>query len=221
MSVFSTREAAREMEASGAGKARMDAIRKLVADFIDMEAKLLVVRADAKEVAASFSRTTIIVGTAAMVFAAVLIGWLLTRSIGSGLTRASNVVREVARGNLDVDAKADSSDEIGSLLTEMNVMVTDLKVMSKAAENIADGDLSSNIEPRSDVDRLGIALRDMSDKLRDVISGAMSSAQNVADNSANMTSTSAQLSQGAQEQASSTEEQGQISRLSGTQRSWP
>ena len=206
MSVFSTREAAREMEASGAGKANMDAIRKLVADFIEMEAKLLVVRADAKEVAASFSRTTIIVGTAAMVFAAVLIGWLLTRSIGSGLTRASNVVREVARGNLDVDAKADSSDEIGSLLTEMNVMVTDLKAMSKAAENIADGDLSSNIEPRSDVDRLGIALRDMSHKLRDVISGAISSAQNVADNSANMTSTSAQLSQGAQEQASSTEE---------------
>lgn len=206
MSVFATREEARQMEASGAGKSKMDAFRKLVADFIEMEAALLTVRADAKDAAAEFSRTTVVVGTTAMVLAAVLIGWLLTRSIGNGLGHASAIVREVARGNLDVDVKNDSSDEIGMLLEEMNVMISDLKGMSQAAENIAEGDLSVQVEPRSDVDRLGIALRDMTKKLREVISTATVSAQNVADNSVNMTTTSAQLSQGAQEQASSTEE---------------
>ena len=206
MSVFSTREAAREMETSGAGKSQMDAIRALVADFISMEASLLTVRADAKDVAAEFSRTTIVVGTTVMVLSAILIGWLLTRSIGAGLAQATSVVREVARGNLEVDVNYEGRDEIGMLLNEMNGMVSDIKGMSLAAEKIAEGDLSVDVKQRSEVDRLGAALGDMTNKLREVISTATASAQSVADNSINMTSTAAQLSQGAQEQASSTEE---------------
>ncbi len=206
MSVFSTREAARQMEASGIGKTMLDEIRRQVAAFIAAERAVLASRSEAKDTAASFSRTIIIAGTAIMVLAAILIGWVLTYSIGTGLARASDVVREVARGNLDVDARADSTDEIGSLLNEMDVMVTDLKSMSQAAENIANGDLTLDIKPRSDIDRLGVALRNMTQKLRGVISGATIGAQNVADNSTSMTATSSQLSQGAQEQAASTEE---------------
>ncbi|WP_375263901.1 MCP four helix bundle domain-containing protein, partial [Palleronia sp.] len=83
-------------------------------------------------------------GAAAVVVAIAAAFWLST-TISRGLGRAVDVVTEVARGNLDVEAKTKSRDEIGTLLNAMNGMVGDLKGMSHAAESIAKGDLRANV----------------------------------------------------------------------------
>ncbi|MGR3399789.1 MAG: MCP four helix bundle domain-containing protein, partial [Paracoccus sp. (in: a-proteobacteria)] len=57
--------------------------------------------------------------TALSIIAAI---WL-SLTISRGLGRAVSVAREVARGNLDVDARSRSRDEIGALLNEMDGMV--------------------------------------------------------------------------------------------------
>ncbi|WP_299815496.1 methyl-accepting chemotaxis protein [uncultured Jannaschia sp.] len=140
--------------------------------------------------------------------AAIAIGsafWLST-TISRGLSRAGHVAREVARGNLEVDAKTRSRDEIGLLLNEMDGMVVDLKGMSRAAEAIAKGDLTADVTPRSDEDRLGISLRDMTLKLREVISNASVSATYVSEGAANMSSTAEQLSGGSSQQAAAAQE---------------
>ena len=58
-------------------------------------------------------------GIAAAVIAIAAAFWLST-TISRGLGRAVAVAREVARGNLEVDAKTKSRDEIGVLLGAMD-----------------------------------------------------------------------------------------------------
>ena len=131
---------------------------------------------------------------------------ILSITIGRGLSQAVGVVNEVARGNLDVVAQTDKKNEIGELLNAMQKMVTDLKGMSRSAETIASGDLTTEITPRSDDDRLGIALRDMTARLRDVIGKATSSAERVSIGSNEMSQTAQSLSSGASSQAAAAEE---------------
>ncbi len=131
---------------------------------------------------------------------------IFTRIVMRGLNQAMHVVHEVARGNLEVDAKTSSRDEIGILLNSMDKMVGDLKGMSRAAEGIAKGDLKAEVTPRSEDDRLGLALRDMVLKLREVISNASVSATQVASSATSMSSTAERLSSGSTQQASAVEQ---------------
>ncbi|WP_114286119.1 CHASE3 domain-containing protein [Candidatus Halocynthiibacter alkanivorans] len=206
MRVFSTREQARASEASGAGKALMDSIRAAQGEFIEAEAALLVVRSAAKEAATSFANSVVIFGSLSLVLFATITGYLLTRSISAGLTSAVNIVNEVARGNLEVNAKSDRGDELGTLLNAMDTMVIDLQGMSFAAERIADGDLSSDVKQRSDDDRLALALNSMLINLRDVITNANTSSANVSSAAEQMSTTSEELSAGASRQAAAAEQ---------------
>ncbi len=203
---FATREQARASEASGGGKALMDSIRVAQGEFVEAETSLLVVRSDAKAAATSFANSVIIIGSLALVLFATVIGWLLTRSISAGLTSAVDIVREVARGNLNVSGKSSRGDEIGILLNAMDTMVVDLQGMSSAAEKIADGDLTSDVKLRSDHDRLALALNAMLINLREVITNASTSASNVSVAAKQMSATSEELSNGANSQAAAAEQ---------------
>src|SRR5690606_5451460 len=85
-------------------------------------------------------------------------------------------------------------------------MVASLSGSAAIAEKIASGDLTVEPKRLSDKDTLGVALERMVFKLREVISDAISSANNVSAGAQEMSATAEQLSQGATEQASSTEE---------------
>ena len=92
------------------------------------------------------------------------------------------------------------------LVDALNVMTANLRGTAEVADQIADGDLTVEPRPLSDKDTLGLALKRMVEKLRDVIADAISSANNVSAGSQELSATAEQLSQGATEQASSTEE---------------
>lgn len=201
-----TYEQARAIEASGAGKSLIDSIRADHADFISEESALLVDRVAAKTQANGFANMSIYVGSAVLVLSAILAALWLSRAIGRGVTQAVSVATEVARGNLDVDVVVNSKDEVGQLLSAMDKMLVDLRAMSSAAESLAAGDLSVEVQPRSKEDRLGVALRNMVNKLRDVISNASRSAENVANGAEQMSDTSNELSSGANSQAAAAEE---------------
>ena len=57
---------------------------------------------------------------------AALFGWLLRRSIVTPLAQASQVVSQVAAGDLTVRVNADRADEIGQMMTAVNRMVESL-----------------------------------------------------------------------------------------------
>ncbi|MDV3252749.1 MCP four helix bundle domain-containing protein [Devosia sp. BK] len=120
------------------------------------------------------------------------------------LRASAAVVDQVAYGDLSAKPKVLSNKDV--LGQSMQRMVDGLAASAAVAEKIAGGDLT--VEPRrlSDKDTLGIALEQMVEKLRDVISDAINSANNVSAGAQEMSATAEQLSQGATEQASSTEE---------------
>jgi len=79
---------------------------------------------------------------------------------------------------------------------------------AKFAEKIADGDLTAtmSVNRNDEIGNLANSLQRMGSKLREVISGIVAGADNIASASMQLSSTSQQLAQGANEQASSVEE---------------
>ncbi len=136
----------------------------------------------------------------------VISGFLLSLSISRGLRRAVSLADAVARGDLSQNVKPNSNDEIKDLIDALNRMTANLRVTAQMAEAIAQGDLSVEPKPLSDKDTLGLALKEMTQKLRTVVSDALGAAGSVSSGSEELSSACQQLSAGANEQAASAEE---------------
>jgi methyl-accepting chemotaxis protein len=112
----------------------------------------------------------------------------------------------VAIGDLGQTIEVTSNDEIRDLVDALNGMTANLRATAEVADAIAGGDLTVDIHRLSDKDTLGMALERMLEKLRAVVSEALSAADNVSAGSQELSSSAEELSQGATEQASSAEE---------------
>lgn len=126
--------------------------------------------------------------------------------ISRGLSRAVDVARKVALGDLSADTSTNSHDEIADLLGAMGNMSEVLRKITTVAERISAGDLTVQTERRSDQDSLGIALEVMLVKLREVVSDMSSTSNSVATGAHAMSATAEQLSSGATEQAAAAEQ---------------
>lgn len=84
--------------------------------------------------------TLIITGCMALLLGGVL-AWLITRSITSPLISAVRIAREVAEGNLCVEIKVDSQDQLGQLMQALRDMCGSLSntvwEVRQGADNIA------------------------------------------------------------------------------------
>ena len=127
-------------------------------------------------------------------------------NISRGLSRAGELAKAVAIGDLSQEIEVKSNDEIKDLVDSLNDMTANLRVTAGVADTIANGDLTVRVQRFSDKDVLGISLERMVEKLRQVVSEALSAADNVSAGSQELSSSSEELSQGATEQASSAEE---------------
>jgi len=134
--------------------------------------------------------------------AAIWLALIVTR----GLSKIRNLAEAVAIGDLSQEIKVTSNDEIKDLVETINRMTANLRTTASLADQVADGDLTVQAQPLSDKDILGLALQRMVERLRSVVTDALSASDNVASGSQQLSSTSEQLSQGATEQASSAEE---------------
>ncbi len=74
--------------------------------------------------------------------------------------------KNLADGDLSSELLITSTDEIGTLAKAINTTLKVLKEVTNQANNIATGDYSTVIKPRSDKDVLSIALSHMTEQLR-------------------------------------------------------
>ncbi|MEJ2688368.1 MAG: methyl-accepting chemotaxis protein [Deltaproteobacteria bacterium] len=109
-------------------------------------------------------------------------------------------------GELSIEFSAERDDEIAKVINSLNKVLGNLRILVQAAEQIAAGDLTARVNALSDKDTLGMALRGMVAKLKEVVGDVITAADNVASGSNQMSSTSEEMSQGATVQASSAEE---------------
>jgi len=144
--------------------------------------------------------------SAVAVLVGILFAFFITRAIRNGVNRAYRVAEAVAAGNTEEDVTATSNDEIGQLLGAMGRMIEAERQAAKIASNLADGDLTVEVVPRSDKDEMFRSFREMVEKLREVVSEVQAGAENVASGSEQMSASSESLSQGSTEQAAAVEE---------------
>ncbi|CAN7395075.1 methyl-accepting chemotaxis protein [Phenylobacterium sp. LjRoot225] len=130
----------------------------------------------------------------------------IARNITRGLARVAGLADAVALGDLDQRVEATSNDEIKDLIDTVNRMTANLRATAAIAERVSAGDLTVEAKPLSDKDALGLALAQMIERLRGVVSDALSASDNVSSGSQELSSAAEQVSQGATEQASSAEE---------------
>ena len=135
-----------------------------------------------------------------------ILAYYIGRSISRPLNLAVEVANDLADGDMTRDIPISTSDEAGKLLTAMRKMMRSTREATAVAKQIADGKLDIEIKRRSEKDELMQALKTMSERISEVVSGVKASAENVATGSQAMNDSSMQMSQGASQQAAAAEE---------------
>ncbi|MFC0242232.1 methyl-accepting chemotaxis protein [Rhodopseudomonas telluris] len=170
-------------------------VRKLMADQTEQ----------ARENGARAQLMLISLVIASLVIALIAAVWIAI-NISRALMRAVDLADAVAIGDLSKKIEVSSNDEVGDLVKSLNAMTANLNATAAVADQIAQGNLTVDAKRLSEKDTLGIALEQMIEKLRQIVSEALTAAQNVSAGSQELSASAEQLSQGATEQASSAEE---------------
>lgn len=93
----------------------------------------------------------------------------LANSLSSPIVALTQAAGILSEGDLSVELDIKAQDEIAYLAESFRKMVWMEKAVASHANLIVQGDYSGTIEPRSDKDELGIALRDVTETLREVV----------------------------------------------------
>lgn len=140
------------------------------------------------------------------VIISILLGVYISRLIGRPLKAMAENARKLALGDVDLEIKADTRDEIGELAEAFNTVVNGRKQQVQETRRLATGDLTVDITMASEKDVLNQSLITLVDNLNDIVSTIRNSAEQVASGSNLVSQTSMALSQGSTEQASSVEQ---------------
>jgi methyl-accepting chemotaxis protein len=149
---------------------------------------------------------TILGGTGALLLLVLYLFTGMLLSVLSALNLIEAAAGRLALGDLSQDIAASSKDEIGRVAVSLKRMIDHLRETASMADAIAHGDLSVQPKPLSDRDTLGISLKHMTEKLREVVSGALTAARNVSAGSEQLSNAAQEVSAGANDQAASAEE---------------
>ncbi len=113
-------DAARAIEASGAGKQSMDAIRSEVADFIGAEKDLLVIRSAAAADAATFAKRTTLAGSALLLLLGGVSLFALSRTLVRPLVAVNDGMKRLATGDTQFTVPAlGRHDEVGEMAASL------------------------------------------------------------------------------------------------------
>lgn len=148
------------------------------------------------------------------------IAFFISRQIATGVNKMSRAASGIAQGDVRQDVTVTSRDEIGDMAQAFERMIAYLGEMAGAANEIARGNLTVTVTPKSDADALGHAFVTMVDGLNDTLARTTETAEHL--NEARL-----QLQQAADQAALATQEvarasqqvaEGTTAQADGTQR---
>ncbi len=157
---------------------------------------------------------------------ALVLVWLIARQIAKPIVAITAGAKYLSEGDIhlegidqkQIEAINQREDELGEIGKAFNELIVYFQEMAEAAQMLADGDLTAEIEPKSNKDVLGKAFRQMIDNLRELI-GQLTDSANAVGAASNQLSAAAgqagqateqiattvqQIANGAQEQTEST-----------------
>ncbi|MCE5244707.1 MAG: methyl-accepting chemotaxis protein [Syntrophobacteraceae bacterium] len=183
-------------------KAIQDSIEK-ISDFKVKRALL-----DSDENAAQINSTIrfMQILTIFAVLLSLVLGIFVSRIISTPIKKLTEAADRLALGDVDVKIQVESRDEVGKLSESFQNMIVNIQDASTVLGKVADGDLTVQVNVRSDKDQLMKSLAAMVSRLTEIVCDIQGAAAQVATGSQEMSASSEMLSHGATEQSSSVEE---------------
>lgn len=114
--------------------------------------------------------------------------------------------RKIANGQTNVELVKHNNDEFGELIDDYQKVIDNIKYQSGIAEEVAKGNLTVVVNPKSQDDLLGHSLKKLVEDNNHVLTSISEAAYQVTIGSSQMASASQSLAQGSTEQASAIEE---------------
>jgi methyl-accepting chemotaxis protein len=154
---------------------------------------------------------TVLILTYVLVGLLVIIGTVLSLTISGAIAqpvvRMAQSVRRAAKGDVGDQLEFDDrADELGELSRSMNAMYAYLTSMVATAERMAGGDLTVEVQPRSEADSFGIAFSKMVARLVEVISQVRSASGSLSSAASQVSATAQTVSSGNSQQAAAVQE---------------
>ena len=118
------------------------------------------------------------------------IAFLLARGISRGIGQMVTAAEGIAEGDVDQRIDVKSKDEIGTMAGAFTRMVEYLKGIGAAADRVAAGDLTVDVEAKSERDLLGNAFQRMTVNLRELVGSVAGATEQVVTASQQMAATS-------------------------------
>ena len=152
------------------------------------------------------ARTFIII--VSIVFTVVLIasGYYIRKSIKQPLDEILKAIKIIGDGGVNVELEKFSDDEFGIIIDALNATVENIKEDANIANEIAKGDLSMTVTPRTDIDELGKSFKHLLDDHNHVLGSIREASMQVTTGSGQVASASHSLAAGSTEQASAIEQ---------------
>ena len=143
-----------------------------------------------------------VVSTVVITAVSLMIMTAIKRST-SELKKAADAL---AAGDVDVEINYDKKDEFGIVIDDFKKAIENTKYQAQIAKEVANGNMTMDVKPLSDVDAMGHALKQMVEQNRSTLLGIKESADQVSSSAGQIASASEALAEGSTEQAASIEE---------------
>jgi methyl-accepting chemotaxis protein len=142
--------------------------------------------------AATRSLANLILGviTGLAVVVALTLAYLLLRGVLRPLAQITVAAERIAERDLEVEISVDSNDEIGRMARAFGASVAYLREIAAAASELAAGNLTVQVAPKSERDVLGRAFGAMRDKLAGMLAQISHTSQTLSAASRQMAQTS-------------------------------
>ena len=155
-------EASLQIMRTNMGKKVMDDIRKIMIEFEAEENLLLQQRINESLSSARITIASVVFGIPIAFICLCAVSFFISRNIVQPLKAITVIAEQIADGELDASVFASQrKDEIGTLAQAFTRMGSSLSEMAEMAQQIATGDLSVTVTPKSEKDVMGNALAKM------------------------------------------------------------
>lgn len=136
-----------------------------------------------------------------------VISTALIKTIARSVRQLSDAAKEIAMGHVNnLELTKYSNDEFGDLVDEYTTVIENIKYQAGIAEEVSNGNLTVEVNPKSPEDILGMSLKKLVDDNHHALSNINDAAYQVTIGSSQVADASQSLAQGSTEQASAVEE---------------
>jgi methyl-accepting chemotaxis protein len=181
-------------------------LRKNLEELLKYNTEAALDKSDSNNGLANRTSIAIIFLAAAGLVISVTLALVISRMIGRPIIKLVETADRLAIGDVTASAGIDRMDETGKLASAFEKMIANIRKQAQAAERIASGDLTVEVEVRSEEDLLGKKLAEMVYHNNEILTGIATASEQVAVGARQVSDTSMALSHGATEQAASVEE---------------